>query len=256
MKLNLNADLGESFGAWTMGDDDALLPSLDSASIACGFHAGDPTIMRRTIRAARAQRVSVGAHPAYPDLAGFGRRHMDITGEALEDLLIYQISALAGVARVEGWPLSHVKPHGALSNAACADRALATCVVQAIRACDPHLILLAPACSELARAGRDAGMRVAIEIFADRRYAEDGQLQSRTLPGAVIHDAAEAIEHVLAMLSRGGLVTDAGHCLPTPIHSICVHGDSPAAVTMAATLRQGLLSAGHALAPLDDLASG
>ncbi|MCB1887307.1 MAG: 5-oxoprolinase subunit PxpA [Rhodocyclaceae bacterium] len=253
MKLNLNADLGESFGAWTMGDDAALLPALDSASIACGFHAGDPSIIRQTVRAARDRGVTVGAHPAYPDLAGFGRRQMDIAGEALEDLLIYQISALAGIARVERWPLSHVKPHGALSNAACADPKLAICVANAVRACDPDLILLAPACSALAEAGAAAGLRVAIEIFADRRYAPDGQLLPRQQPGAVIHDPAEAIAHVQAMLAQGGLISASGGVLPTPVHSICVHGDSPAAVSMAAALRDALHVAGHTLAPLSEV---
>ena len=250
MMLNLNADIGESFGAWTMGDDAALMPALDSASVACGFHAGDPSIMRQTVRLARSCGVSIGAHPSYPDLAGFGRRRMDVTPDDLEALLIYQISALAGMARADAWPIRHVKPHGALSNQACADRAIAETVVRAIMACDPGLILLAPACSTLAAAGMAAGLPTAIEIFADRRYAADGQLLPRNQPGAVIHAPREAVAHVRSLLAAGGLVSADGRSLPSPIHSICVHGDSPAAIEMANQLRSALLADGHDLGPL------
>ena len=171
--LNLNADLGESFGAWQMGQDTELLGSLDSASIACGFHAGDPLVMRDTLRRARAAGVGVGAHPAYPDLQGFGRRPMTLPAAELEAILIYQMAALAGMARAEGMAMVHVKPHGALSNMACVDANLADTVATAIRAFDASLILLAPACSALADAGRRAGLRVVEEIFADRLKMED-----------------------------------------------------------------------------------
>ena len=166
MDLNLNADLGESYGAWTMGDDAALLPLVDSASIACGFHAGDPLVMRRTLRDALAAGCSIGAHPAYPDLQGFGRRPMHLPADELEAALLYQLSALAGMARCAGGRMSHVKPHGALSNQACADALLAETVVRAIRDFDANLILLAPALSELAAAGMRAGLAVALLIAA------------------------------------------------------------------------------------------
>ncbi|MFG6448868.1 LamB/YcsF family protein [Roseateles sp. BYS180W] len=251
--INLNADLGESFGAWTMGQDQALLPWLGAANIACGFHAGDPLVMRRTVRAAQALGVSLGAHPSFPDLQGFGRRRMDIAPDELEALLIYQIGALQAMAQSEGAALSHVKPHGALSNMACADPALAAVVAAAVRALDAQLILLAPACSALADAGRQAGLRVALEVFADRRYLPDGQLQPRSQAGAVIHDSAEALAHVLAMLRAEALISPDGPPLPTAIHSVCVHGDSPEALATAQALHSGLRAAGYQLASLSEV---
>ncbi|MEO8278851.1 MAG: 5-oxoprolinase subunit PxpA, partial [Ideonella sp.] len=185
--INLNADLGESFGAWTMGEDAALLGVVRSANIACGFHAGDPLVMRQTVRTALAAEVGLGAHPAYPDLQGFGRRPMKMTPAELEAAVIYQIGALAGMAAAEGGRLTHVKPHGALSNQACVDGALADSVARAVRAFDRTLILLAPALSELLTAGERAGLPVASEIFADRAYAEDATLAPRAQPGAVLH---------------------------------------------------------------------
>ena len=248
--LNLNADLGESFGAWQMGQDTELLGSLDSASIACGFHAGDPLVMRDTLRRARAAGVSIGAHPAYPDLQGFGRRPMHLPPAELEAILIYQMAALAGMARTEGLDMAHVKPHGALSNMACVDAALADTVATAIRAFDPGLILLAPACSALASAGHRAGLRVVEEIFADRAYQDDGSLVPRNHPGAMIHGAAASLAHVLAMLEAGAIISVNGTHLPTPIGSICVHGDGPEAVATARALRAGLLERGYPLAGL------
>lgn len=252
-KINLNADLGESFGAWQMGNDAALLGIVNSANIACGFHAGDPLVMRQTLRAARLQGVEPGAHPAYPDLQGFGRRRMAVPPAELEAMLIYQIGALQALAAVEGGRLVHVKPHGALSNEACADAALADVVARAIKAVDRELILLAPACSQLALAGQRAGLAVALEIFADRAYQDDGQLRPRTQPGAMIHGAEAALAHVLAMLEAGGLIGQQGKVLPTAIASICVHGDGPDAVATAQALRAGLQAAGWQLAGLSAL---
>lgn len=252
-KINLNADLGESFGAWQMGNDAALLGIVNSANIACGFHAGDPVVMRQTLRAARLQGVEPGAHPAYPDLQGFGRRRMAVPPAELEAMLIYQIGALQALAAAEGARLVHVKPHGALSNEACADAALADVVARAVKAVDRELILLAPACSQLAQAGQRAGLAVALEIFADRAYQDDGQLLPRTQPGAMIHGAEAALAHVLAMLEAGGLIGQQGKVLPTAIASICVHGDGPDAVATAQALRAGLQAAGWQLAGLSAL---
>lgn len=251
LHVNLNADLGESFGAWTMGNDAALLPVIGSANIACGFHAGDPTVMRETVRLALSHGVSLGAHPSFPDLQGFGRRVMQMSPRDLAALLIYQVGALQALAQAEGGRVTHVKPHGALNNMACADAAMASTVAQAIHALDPQLILLAPALSELERAGRAAGLRVACEVFADRSYQADGQLTPRSQPGAVLHDAPACVRHVLAMLEAGGIVTAGGERLPTRIDSICVHGDGPEAVATAAQVRQALQATGCRLAPLD-----
>jgi UPF0271 protein len=253
-RINLNADLGESFGAWRMGDDDALLPLLDSANIACGFHAGDPLVMRKTIRLAAHHGVSIGAHPSFPDLQGFGRRRMSIAADELQAMILYQIGALAGIAQAEGSRVTHVKPHGALSNMACEDAKLAASVVAAVRDFDPGLILLAPALSPLAEAGHHAGLTVVEEIFADRAYLDDGQLMPRGRDGAVIHDPDQCCRHVAAMLAAGGLVSHSGTILPTRIGSICVHGDGAGAIETARRLRQMLLQS-HGLASLPDLAA-
>lgn len=253
--INLNADLGESFGPWTMGEDEALLQVVRSANIACGFHAGDPVVMRHTVRTALAAGVSLGAHPAYPDLQGFGRRAMTIPAPELEAIILYQLAALAGMARTEGLTMSHVKPHGALSNMACVDPALAGTVVAAIKAFDPSLILLAPALSKLAEAGYLAGLPVVEEIFADRAYQDDGSLVPRSRPGALIHGAAASLAHVLAMLEARSIIAVSGTHLPTPIGSICVHGDGPEAVATARALRAGLLERGYRLAGLEAIAT-
>jgi UPF0271 protein len=256
MKINLNADLGESFGAWTMGEDAALLGVVNSANIACGFHAGDPLVMRTTVRTALAAGVGLGAHPAYPDLQGFGRRPMTLAPAELEAVILYQIGALAGMAAAEGGQLSHVKPHGALNNQACEDAALADVVARAVRAFDPGLILLAPALSELQAAGQRAGLAVAAEIFADRAYTDAATLVPRGRPGAVLHDADAVVAHVLRMLESGGIVAASGKLLPTAMHSICVHGDTPGAVDNARRLRAALQAAGWQMAGLNEVIAG
>jgi UPF0271 protein len=251
--INLNADLGESLGAWTMGDDAAMLGIVASANIACGYHAGDPLVMKRTVRTALASAVSLGAHPAYPDLQGFGRRRMEVTGEELAAMLIYQTGALMAIAQSEGGRVTHVKPHGALSNVACANLEVAHTIAQAVRRLDPTLILLAPAASCLAQAGAEAGLRVALEIFADRAYQDDGQLAPRRLPGAVIHDIDEAVAHVRRMLDAKAIVSLSGKRLPTRIDSICVHGDGKEAVRTARAVREALTAEGYRIAPLTDM---
>lgn len=250
--INLNADLGESFGAWRMGDDAALLQVIGSANIACGFHAGDPVVMRETVRLAVANGVSLGAHPAFPDLQGFGRRVMQLSPKELEATILYQVGALQAMAAAEGGRVSHVKPHGALNNMACADEAMATTVARAVKALDRELILLAPAHSALERAGEAAGLRVAREVFADRSYQPDGQLTPRSQPGAVLHGAQDCVQHVLRMLDAGGIVTTDGQRLPTRIDSICVHGDGPGAVEAARAIRTALEAAGHRLVTLPE----
>ncbi|MCC6657150.1 MAG: LamB/YcsF family protein [Rhodocyclaceae bacterium] len=250
MKIDLNADLGESFGAWRMGADAELLGIVSSANVACGFHAGDPLVMRRTLRLARERGVGVGAHVAYPDLQGFGRRPMRIPAEELEAMLIYQIGALAGLATAEGMRVGHVKPHGALNNAACADLELARTVCRAMAAFDKSLILLAPALSQLVVAGREAGLAVVEELFADRAYLDDGQLVPRSRPDAMIHGAEASLAHVRRMLEEGSIVSVNGKRLPVRAGSVCVHGDNAEAVATARRLRDGLQAAGYAIAGL------
>lgn len=253
MRINLNADLGESFGPWTLGDDAAMLAIVDSANIACGAHAGDPNVMRRTVHLAAANRVSIGAHPSFPDLQGFGRRVMPMPATELENQIAFQIGALAGIAALEGAHLTHVKPHGALNNIACADRAIADTICRAVKAIDARLILLAPATSQLVAAGHAAGLKVIEEIFADRAYQANGELLPRSQPGAVLHDAAECVAHVLAILDAGALIAVDGTRLATAIGSICVHGDNPHAVDVARAVRHALTQAGHTLLPLSEM---
>lgn len=254
MRINLNADLGEGYGPWTTGDDGAMLDVVSSANIACGGHAGDPDVMRATLTLARERGVSVGAHPSYPDLRGFGRRPMALTAKELENQIAAQIGALSAIAALEGTRVTHVKPHGALNNQACVDRTLADTVCHAMRVIDPKLILLAPAASVLVAAGRDAGLIVVEEIFADRAYLPDGQLVPRSRADAMIHGAAACLAHVRAMLSAGALIAVDGTRIPTPIGSICVHGDNADAVAVARALRQGLLDAGYRIVGLPELA--
>ena len=254
MRVNLNADLGEGFGPWTMGDDAAMLGIVASANIACGGHAGDPDVMRRTLRLAHERGVSIGAHPSYPDLQGFGRRAMALTTTELENQIAAQVGVLTAIAALEAARVTHVKPHGALNNLACADRAVADTICRAMRAVDPTLILLAPAASQLVAAGRGAGLAVVEEIFADRAYLPDGQLVPRSRPEAMIHGAAACLAHVLAMLDAGALIAVDGTRIATPIGSICVHGDSPGAVAVARHLREQLAARGHQVLPLPEIA--
>jgi UPF0271 protein len=247
--IDLNADLGEGFGPWRMGDDAALLGLVTSANVACGFHAGDPDIMTRVLMQAREAGVAVGAHVAFPDLAGFGRRILPMSAAEIARAVAYQIGAAQALATFAGHRLSHVKAHGALANLAEHDAAVADAIAGATRAVDPSLTLLAIARSEQTRAGERAGLRVAHEIFADRAYANDGRLRARALPGAVIHDVDAVIARVRQMLAAQALVTIDGELLPTPIDSICVHGDTPQAVALAQALRQALEKDGVALRP-------
>lgn len=253
MLLNLNADLGESFGPWSMGDDERLLQIVNSANVACGFHAGDPLVMANTINTAKNANVSIGAHPGFPDLQGFGRRPMSIPKDELSAMLQYQLAALDGMSRMRGLPITHVKAHGALNNMACEDRNLADAIVEATKSYNPNLIFLAPVLSELAAAATDASLTVALEVFADRRYTESGSLVSRRKPHAVIDTADACIQHVLSMIAAKGVVTESGSILKTEFHSICVHGDNPHAVDTAQLIRQAMLENGHELKPLPEI---
>ncbi|PPD42979.1 MAG: hypothetical protein CTY15_11415 [Methylocystis sp.] len=246
-RIDLNADLGEGFGAWRMGDDAAMLDVVTSANVACGFHAGDPDIMAKTFALAREKYVAIGAHVAFPDLAGFGRRAIAMTPKEIERAVAYQIGAAQALAALSGHRIAYVKAHGALANLAEKDAGVADALARATRAVDASLALLAIALSEQTRAGERAGLKVAHEIFADRAYAEDGRLQPRGEAGAVITDTDFALARARQMLAEGALVTITGKRLPTPIDSICVHGDTAHAVDMARRLRAGLEQDGFAL---------
>lgn len=244
MRIDINADVGESFGAYTIGDDAAVMRSVTSVNVAAGFHGGDPSVLRRTMRLARELGVAVGAHPSFPDLQGFGRREMSISAEEAEDVVLYQVAAVAGVARAEGLALSHVKPHGALYNMAVRDRELAEAVARSVFAFDPELVLFAPPRSALAAAGRAIGLRVAIEGFADRAYQPDGTLVPRNQPGAVIANIEDVVTRAIQMAVERTVVAADGRLVQIDIDTLCIHGDTPGAASMAAWVRAGLQSAG------------
>jgi 5-oxoprolinase (ATP-hydrolysing) subunit A len=238
--LDLNCDMGEGFGAWTMGDDAALLDHVTSANIACGFHAGDPGTIHRTVKRALDKGVAVGAHPSLPDLQGFGRRRMNVSAEEAYDMVLYQVGALAGFATACGGKLAHVKPHGALYNMAAKDAKLAQAIAQAVKDFDPRLVLFGLAGSELVRAGRQAGLKTANEVFADRTYQSDGSLTPRTQPDAVIHDPAIAIDRVRRMIEEGKVKSTGGPDVVVTADTLCIHGDEPGAVEFARRIRAAL----------------
>lgn len=250
MRIDLNSDLGEAFGAWPMGQDGQLMPLISSANVACGFHAGDPATMRATVRLARAHGVAVGAHPGFPDLVGFGRREMQVRPAEVEDFVLYQIGALAAVAHSEGVTLQHVKAHGALYNMACRDQALAEAIAAAVSAFDPSLVLFGLPGSALLQAGLDAGLPVAAEAFADRAYLPDGTLAPRTLPGSVIHDVDAVVARAVTMVTESTVVALDGTRLALEADTLCLHGDTPGAAALAAAIRRGLEDAGVTIAPL------
>ncbi len=227
-----------------MGNDAALMPSISSANIACGFHAGDPGAMRATVTLAKASGVAVGAHPGFPDLIGFGRREIKATPQEVEDFVLYQVSALAGIAATQGVRLQHVKPHGALYNMACRDRALAGAIARAVAAFDKNLILFGLPNSELVKAGELAGLRVAAEVFADRAYNRDGSLVSRQQAGSVIHDERAVVMRAIQMAREHQVVAIDGSVIPLDADTICLHGDTPGAADLARSVRKGLEAAG------------
>jgi len=250
MSIDINCDMGESFGAWQMGADPQVMPHITSANIACGAHAGDPGVMRRTIRLARAAGVAAGAHPGFADLQGFGRREMAIDPADVEDSLIAQIGALAAIAKAEGVALQHVKPHGALYNMAARDRALAEAIARAITAFDPSLIMFGLPGSSLLDAGLAAGLRVASEGFADRAYQPDGSLAPRSRPGAVIHDPEAVVARAVRMVREGVVLTPEGTEVALRVDTICVHGDTPGAPELTRRIRDALQAAGATVSPI------
>ena len=244
MRVDLNADVGESFGAWSLGQDPALMSSITSASVACGFHAGDPGVMRATVALALEHGVAVGAHPGFPDLAGFGRRELQVSPRDVEDFVVYQVGALAGIAAAQGVRLQHVKPHGALFNMAVRDAALADAIARAVTLIDKSMILFGLPGSELVAAGTRAGLRTACEVFADRAYRSDGTLVPRQEEGAVIHDAAVVEQRVIEMVRDQAVQALDGTRVPLTVDTICVHGDTPGAAELAARIRASLEKAG------------
>jgi 5-oxoprolinase (ATP-hydrolysing) subunit A len=247
--IDLNCDCGEGFGAYRIGDDNAMLDIVTSANVACGFHAGDPEIMAKTFKAAKAKGVAIGAHPGFPDLWGFGRRRLPFTAGEIERLIAYQIGAANALATYAGAKLGYVKVHGALSNIAAEDETIALAIARAMKAVEPRLSFLAPAGTKLEKAAHAHGLAVAREIYADRAYTDAGLLVERSCPGAVLHEAGDIAERVLAMVLEGAIITISGQRLAAGIDSVCVHGDSPNAVAMAKAVRARLEKAGIALAP-------
>ncbi len=248
--VDLNSDSGESFGRWRLGNEEELFKYITSANIACGYHAGDPVVMRKTVRLAKQLGVAIGAHPGFPDLMGFGRRPMEVSVEELENYVLYQVGALSAIAKAEGIEIQHVKPHGALYNMAWVRRDYAEAIVKAIRAFNPKLILVAPYGSEMHRVAEEMGIAVAFEAFADRNYRSDGRLVPRSHPEALVKSVDEAVERALRMVSEGKVRTIDGKDIEIKTHTICIHGDSPHAVEMARKLRSRFEEAGIRVAPL------
>lgn len=255
-KINLNADMGEGFGAYDIGDDAALLKIVRSANVACGFHAGDPLVMRRLVLRAKEEGVSIGAHPGFNDLWGFGRRRIDMRADELECLIAYQIGALQAMAAYAGLKVTHLKPHGALSNMAAEDRELALAIGRAMKTVDPGIIYVALAGSEMAAAAEELGLPLACEAFADRLYEDDGNLTPRQVEGSVIHDPEIARARVVAMVEEQAVTSRHGKKLPCRIDSICVHGDEASAVAVARAVREGLEQAGIEVVPLPQMDLG
>lgn len=250
-RVDLNADMGESFGPWTMGDDAALLQTVTSANIACGAHAGDPSVMAQTMRIARQNGVGIGAHPGFADLQGFGRRRLNIPRGELQDLIRYQVAASVGVARSLGAKVRHVKLHGALANMASEDEALARDCYEAALSVDPELIVMVLCATAQEQAVRALGCAFAGEIFADRAYNDDATLVDRSLDGAVIHDPDLAGQRMVEMVQAGAILTASGKRIETHIDTICLHGDTPTAVQIARSVRDALEAAGVTVAQFD-----
>jgi UPF0271 protein len=247
--IDLNADVGESLGSWPMGDDEHLIPLVSSVNIACGFHAGDPLTIERTIRLAIASDAAIGAHPGYPDLVGFGRRDIEMAPDELEAALIYQVAAVAGLARAAGAELHHVKPHGALYNRAAWDERLSDSIARAVHRFAPELILVGLAGSRLVEAGRAAGLAVAEEAFPDRAYEPDGSLRSRRLAGAVLTDSWAIAQRAVEMARDGAVTATDGSVISLRADTLCLHGDTPGAAEHARTVRDALEAAGVGIAP-------
>jgi len=253
MKIDLNSDLGESFGRYKLGLDEEVMKYITSANIACGWHAGDPLVMRNTVRLAKDMNVEVGAHPGYPDLMGFGRRYMGITREEARNYILYQIGALYAFVKAEGLTLQHVKPHGALYNALIRDEELTRGVLEGIADFDKNIIFVGLSMSKPLEIAEEMGLKVAHEVFADRAYNPDGTLVSRRKPGAVIHNKEEIAERVISMVKDGGVKAINGEWVELKADTICVHGDNPKAVEITAYLRKCLEEEGIKIVPMREL---
>ena len=252
-KIDLNSDVGESFGAYRIGLDEEVIPLISSANIGCGFHGGDPSVMRQTVALAQKHGVALGAHPGFPDLIGFGRRKIDATLEEIRDYVTYQIGALQAFATMQNMKLQHVKAHGALYNMAEQDMRIWEAIAQVIAGIDRQLILVAiagPMREEVKEIGKRYGIRVAFEFFADRAYNRDGSLVSRREPGAVIHDPQQAAERVLKMVTEKRIVAKDGADIEVVADTICVHGDNPAAVRLTKQIRESLMASGVEVVPM------
>jgi UPF0271 protein len=248
MKIDLNSDLGESFGNYKIGMDDQIIPLITSANIACGFHAGDPAVMKKTVALAVKNGTAIGAHPGYPDLVGFGRRKLAASPADVYAMIVYQVGALAAFAEAAGSKLQHVKPHGALYNTAAKDAALAEAIAQAVYDVDKDLILYAQPGTESIKAARKIGLKTACEVFADRSYQDDGSLTPRSQPGAMITDEAKSIAQVLSMVIDHKVTTLSGKVIPIEADSICVHGDGPKALAFVTKIRETLQAKGVEIA--------
>ncbi|MDN5322512.1 MAG: 5-oxoprolinase (ATP-hydrolyzing) subunit [Clostridia bacterium] len=250
IKVDLNSDLGESFGVYTLGMDNEVLKVITSANIACGMHAGDPRVMGKTVKIAIENKTALGAHPGYPDLQGFGRRNLAMSPAEVKDYVIYQIGALQAFASAYGEKLQHVKAHGAMYNMASKDYKLAFAIAEAVKTVNPKLILLALANSEMVRAAKDIGLRVAEEVFADRAYNPDGTLVARGTPGAMIEDKAIAVSRAVRMVTEGKVTAVNGEDIPIKADSICVHGDNPQAIAFVKEIRKALIEMDVTIEPL------
>jgi len=252
MKIDLNADLGEGFGPWRMGEDEALLDLVSSANVACGFHAGDPLIMDRTVRQALARGVDIGAHVGFPDRQGFGRRQMQVDLAELKTMVVYQLGALAGIAKGAGARMTHMSFHGALGNTVAADAEMALALLGAVAEFDPTLIVSSSTSRAMAEAADHHRLRVAWTFLADRAVGDDGLLVPRKLPGSVLHDEAAVLARVRQLLEYRTVTTHSGATLAVQAHSILVHGDTPGAVQLARTIRREIESAGGAVVPISE----
>lgn len=248
LTVDLNSDMGEGYGRWSLGDDAALLEIVTSANIACGFHAGDPDVMAATMRMAVDRGVGIGAHPGFPDLQGFGRRRMHLPAESLKNAIRYQVGAALAMAKSVGGMVRHVKLHGALSNMASVDGALARTCYEAALDVDPDLVVMVLAATAQEEVVRDLGCAYAAEIFADRAYEDDATLVDRSKPGAVIHDPARAAARMVEMVKAGAIMSETGKRIPARIDTICLHGDTPEAVGIAKAVRGALAAAGIKIA--------
>lgn len=252
-RVDLNSDLGESFGRYTLGMDDKIIPLITSANVACGYHASDPVVMNKTIEMAKAAGIRVGAHPGFPDLMGFGRRNMNVSLAEAKAYVLYQLGALDAFCKAHGVKMQHVKPHGALYNMAAKDYKLSTAICEAIREYDDNLIVMALSGGELVRAAKDMGLRVALEVFADRAYEEDGTLVARTKEGAMITDEEEAIRRVIRMVKEQKVTAITGKDIDIKADSICVHGDGAKALAFVERIKKTMEEEGIQICSIDEL---